>query len=103
MWRKIRDDLTTFIIITLFLLTIAYGVVIIYLSTQGCMVPDALTYSWFGLVTGECGIAGLIRCNKRKHGEPDFEITDGIGIDDEELATEEVVNDIEENEVNGVF
>lgn len=81
-WKTFRDDLTTFIIIGLFLLTIAYGVTLIYLSTKNCFVPDALTYSWFGLVTGECGIAGLLRCNKRKHenSDCDTDYQDGVNI-----------------------
>ncbi len=82
MWKRIRDDLTTFILIALFILTIAYSVVLMVFSTKGYMVSDALTYSWFGLVTGECGIAGLMKCNKRKH--ENTVMPEGIDTDEEE-------------------
>ncbi len=66
----------TKMLIALFITAISYIVACFVFAWHDKVVSDALTHGFFGAITGECGMMGMIRTTRERHENRRWQVED---------------------------
>ncbi len=61
-----KDDFSKTIVVFAFTTVLVYVAIVLFFSWHDRLVPDSLTYSFFGAIVGEFSVLGWIKVSKTK-------------------------------------